>query len=238
MTSRMKCWGRGLNWCLFGAVTFLSEATAFGQATTTAAQQRLLDQRSQVSGINLAKGHGLHLGGEGYSGIGVLFMDGKHRGNAFYGAQLRLKYSYFELGGALEKSDYSEVEWSQALGYVGASLPFTNWVTVEMDVGLGLRRYHSKDLRYSESGATVSLPSLLARLGISDRTHRGLFAGRLSAALFVQYDVITEEVPWVYRVERVVIESGVTRFGGASVGMLFDVGFDLALTRGGEREVR
>jgi len=41
---------------------------------------------------------------------------------------------------------------------------------------------------------------------------------------------------WEYRLQGVVINSGTTTFGGTTIGMLFDVGFDLSLKKAREFE--
>ena len=224
---------------LVPVITTLYVGSARAQGATepgpSVVRQRLYNDL-RPTGIALSDKPVTTLGLDGYAALGVLGMSGKVQGHAVVGAQLRLKLNYFELGGGIEQSDYKDEEWRQIHGFFGASLPFTNWVALEGDLGFAVRRYHSRDTRYGPDGANVSLPSLLFRVGISDRPAAGILGARISAALFTQVDLSTRDMYWEYRLQGVVINSGTTTFGGTTIGMLFDVGFDLSLKKAREFE--
>ncbi|MGC4067561.1 MAG: hypothetical protein QM784_23530 [Polyangiaceae bacterium] len=201
------------------------------EPSTTALRLR---EEHRVRGIHLEQAPGGAVGIDGYSGIGMLAMDGRRVGHAYYGGLLRASYGYFELGGQLERSDRTKEQWSYVGGFAGAHLPYTNWVDVHSTVGIGIRSFDNDDRRYGPSGAKVSVPSLAFRLAITDRSTETGFAACLGAAFFAQFDLARHSVPWEYRIRDVVISQGQTVFGGLTVGLMMSLGLDLAFaSRGG-----
>jgi hypothetical protein len=201
------------------------------EASTTTVRLR---EQHRIRGIQLDPTVGGSVSIEGYSGLGMLAMDGKRVGHAYYGGLLRATYRYFELGGQLERSDRTKEQWTFVGGFAGAYLPQTNWVDVHATLGIGVRSFDNDDRRYGPSGAKVSVPSLALRLEISDRAPERSLAARIGAALFTQIDLSHQGVPWEYRIREVVISQGVTSFGGVTVGILMSVGLDWAF---GARDV-
>jgi hypothetical protein len=223
---------------LFVLVTTGGEKLAPAQSTedlpveASATALRLREER-RMRGIHLDPAPGASVGIEGYSGIGMLAMDGRRVGHAYYGGLLRAVYGYFELGGQLERSDRTKEQWSYVGGLAGARLPYTNWVDVHSTVGLGVRFFDNADRRYGPSGARVSVPSLSFRLAITDRSAETGFAACLGASVFTQIDLARESVSWEYRIRDVVITHGETVFGGWTVGATMSLGLDLAFAKRG-----
>jgi hypothetical protein len=209
--------------------------TAYGQSTDSprtpesgpSAQARLKEARRSHE-IYLDKDSGISVGVEGYSGISVLVGSEKRRGHVVTGGLLRTRVGRFELGGNVDESDYADGKWRSIGGFAGLYSPFVNWVDVDCSVGFAYRRHEIHELRYGKNGAKATVPSLTFRLGISERIGHSLFALRLGAAVFAQVDVATKDIPWEYVWNNRVIASGTTNLGGTSVGIMINLGFDLA----------
>lgn len=178
--------------------------------------------------VFIDEGSGTSLGIEGYAGLSVLTASGSRRGHLVAGGLLRTRVKRFEFGGTFEQSDYSDGKWRSVGGYLGYFLPYVNWVDVDSSVGFAYRRYENHDRRYGSHGAVASVPSLTFRVGISERSAHSIFALRLGAALFTQVDLTRKDVSWSYEIDGTVFGAGTTAFGGTTIGLMMNLGFDFA----------
>lgn len=173
----------------------------------------------------------LALGLEGYTGPSIIHQKEGFLGQWGTGGLIRGTISVVQLGCALETASGLRRGWDSAVFFAGAWLPFTNWVDVEGTLGFGRRRHENLDTRLGPHGATVSLPSAMMRLGISDRSGMGLFGARLGAALLADLDLRRKDVPWEYEVSENRSAGGTMGFGGFSVSMVVNVGLDVLILR-------
>lgn len=149
------------------------------------------------------------------------------------GGTVRLRYGHLSLGGFYEVSDAIEQgEWQAAGAFAGAHFHFANWVDIDAGLGAAKRTHSEEDLRYGPNGYRVSTPTLCFRLQVSDRSADSTAALRLGAELFASFDLKRVSEPWSYELARVgdepILLTGDTDVGGASVGLAFSIGFDLA----------
>jgi hypothetical protein len=189
---------------------------------------RLLAARKE-HGILLDNNSGTSIGVEGYAGNSVLTMSERRRGHFLTGGLLRTRVGHFEFGGAVDQSDYADGKWRSVGGFIGLYFPYVNWVDIDATVGLAERRYVNHETRYGKNGAKVSVPSLSLQLGFSERSSDvALFGVRLGAAVFAQIDVARKGVAWDYQIQGKTYAAGTTYFGGTTVGLVMNLGFDLA----------
>jgi len=192
-----------------------------GQSTASHRQHR-------ITGIHLDIQSGWSIGLEGHAGLTTLSTMERTKGHANFGGLTRFRWRYFELGAGVEASDYSDERWRSLGGFLGAYLPFTNWIDIDASLGLAMRNYVSSDTRYGSNGASVQTPALTLRLGISDRPLEHLISPRLGAALLLGIDLKQRDVTWIYEVPGTSPITGTTSFGGLTAGLVVNLGFDLA----------
>jgi hypothetical protein len=183
----------------------------------------------ELADIHLDTKSGWSAGLEGYAGLTTLSTDGGTKGHALAGGITRGRFSYVELGAALEVSDNAGERWRSLGGFAGAYLPFTNWVDIDATIGFGMRTYVSTDRSYGPTGTSVSVPALMLRLGVSDRVVEGLVGPRLGAALLVGFDLKHGNVDWSYTIPGEARFTGTSQFGGITAGLVMTLGFDVAL---------
>jgi hypothetical protein len=171
---------------------------------------------------------GWSVGLEGYAGLGTLSNSEESKGHAMAGGVSRARFGFAEIAGSVEVSDDNGEHWRNFGGAIGGFLPFTNWVDFDASVGLASRRYASTNARYGSSGLVFKTTALTLRLGLSDRVIEGLVGPRLGAALLCEIDMKHRDVEWSYSVPGGAI-SGVSHFGGVSLGLVVTAGFDLAV---------
>jgi hypothetical protein len=173
---------------------------------------------------------------QGYSGFVAYRSDGAVWGHGVAGGTLRARFGYLELGGFFEASDrIQQGSWTAVGGFAGAYLPFATWVDVEATLGVGSRTHRDDDRRYGPSGYSWSTPALLFRVGVSDRSGEGIGALRVGMEVQALVDLGRTREPWELVYERPagiepLVLRGTTGVGGTSVGLVFTLGFDFALT--------
>jgi hypothetical protein len=126
--------------------------------------------KAASAGIALQPAPGFSLGLAAYGGLALLVTRDTNRPHALAGVLSRARYGYAEIGAVIELSDRAPDEWRSVGGFVGAWLPYRNWVDFELAAGLAYRRYLSTDHRYGAAGYEVQSPALTLRLGLSDRS--------------------------------------------------------------------
>lgn len=166
-------------------------------------------------------------------GLGVLIGSDARGAFAFGGGLLRAHYSYFELGGFYDHADSQQTggTFAHAGGFLGAWLPYHNWVDFELAAGLGVRSYKDADERYGAHGYTLNAPALSFILGVSDRAKSGNLGGRVGAQLVLTEDLKQKNEPWMLQetnddTGEVVTTTGVTHVGGFSASLVLTIGLD------------
>jgi hypothetical protein len=209
---------------LFGASSAAADEVTLSEAVPAQPVQHL----PRITGIHLDHQTGWSLGLEGYAGLTTLSTAEGTKGHAIAGGVSRFRLRFFEIGAGIESSDYYEERWRTLGGFIGAYLPFTNWVDIDANVGLAIRNYTSSDTRYGPTGAQLRVPALTLRLGLSDRPLGRLISPRLGAALLFGFDLKQRDVAWTYEVPSMEPITGVSKFGGITAGIVMSFGFDLA----------
>lgn len=181
----------------------------------------------QLVEIRVDTDSGWSVGLDGYAGLSTLTTSERTKGHALAGGVSRLRFSFVQFGATLEVSDLVDEQWRSLGGFVGAFVPFTNWIDVDASIGLASRNWISKDTRYGAGGTSVRLPALNFRLGVSDRMTNGLLGPRMGAALLVGLDLDRRDVPWSYQISRSESVSGTTQFGGLTVALVATFGLDV-----------
>lgn len=177
---------------------------------------------------------GWHVGLDLYGGLGALLGTDTRGSYAFGGALIRARYKYYQLGGFYEFTDdprTSAGAFNAFGGFLGAWLPFHNWVDLEAALGVGSRTYRDPDPRFGPDGYELGGPTLNFRVGAYDRAGSGLFGGRIGAQIVAGYDLSQRDRPWRLTSTdedgEVVITRGVSHVGGLTVGLVLTVGLDL-----------
>jgi hypothetical protein len=172
------------------------------------------------------------VGIDGRAGVGMLAHSDARGAFAFAGALLRGHYSYFEAGGFYDHADGSAQggTFSHAGGFVGAWLPYRNWVDFDAALGIGVRHYADTDARYGTGGYTVNCPALSLLLGVSDRARLDDFGLRVGGQLVLTQDFGQKDKQWTFQQTNdsgeVVSTNGMTHVGGFSGSIVFTLGFD------------
>lgn len=181
----------------------------------------------RIEGIHFDPHPGWSVGLEAFAGLSTLTTSERTKGHALAGGVSRVRFDVFEIGGMIDSSDLVDERWRSVGGFVGAFLPYTNWVDFDATVGVSARNWISKDTRYGAGGASVRVPTLNFRFGVSDRTSEGLLSPRLSAALLVAVDMKHRDMPWSYTIRNVETLTGTTPFGGTTIAIVAGFGFDV-----------
>lgn len=218
--------------CSVMALVLLSSAAAAAAGETAPSQDAptqalTVHRRHRITGIHLDLQSGWSLALEGYAGLTTYSTSERTKGHAITGGWSRLRWQYFQFGAGVEASDYADERWRSLGGFIGAYLPFTNWVDLDVTVGLASRNYVSSDTRYGPSGASVKIPALTLRLGLSDRPLERLISPRLGAALIFGFDLKPRDVNWKFEVPGMEPIVGTNRFGGFTAGLVMSFGLDL-----------
>jgi len=221
---------------LFALGVLSLTSSALGQVATDLKDESVPRSTTQTRLLEARKPHGIHLdtesgtliGIEGYAGLAVLAMSNTTRGHSVGGGILRARTGHFELGGVFEESDYSDGKSRTFGGFAGIFLPYVNWVDIDATVGFAFRRHENREKRYGAHGVKTTVPAFTLTLGISQRSNGGIFAARLGAALFAQIDLARKNEPWDYKIRDRVVTAGETSFGGTTLGMVMNLGFDLS----------
>jgi hypothetical protein len=172
---------------------------------------------------------------QAYTGVAAYRTSSATWGHGVLGGTLRLRYGCVELGGYYEASDRIEQgSWTAAGGFAGAYLPYENWVDFEIVAGLASRTHREEDARYGPNGYAWSTPALIWRVSVSDRSSDTTAALRVGVELYGAFDLRRREQPWQLVYQRPagippLVFSGVTDVGGFSAGLLFSIGFDIAI---------
>lgn len=185
-------------------------------------------------GIALESSPGFSLGLGAYGGLALLMTRDANRPHALAGVLSRARYGYAELGAVIELTDAAPDEWRSVGGFVGAWLPYRNWVDFELAAGFAVRRYLSSDPRYGAAGYEVQSPALTLRLGVSDRSSEALFGARIGAEILAAWDLRRRDAGWQYQTgpdADPVTLSGATRVSGFSIGLALSTGFDVGFRR-------
>lgn len=178
---------------------------------------------------------GWSVGLDGFVGLSTLFGTDTRGAVALGGGLLRARYRFYEAGGYYEVSDSlgSGGQWQSVGGFLGAWLPYKNWVDFEIAARIGARQFADSDPRFGPSGYEVWGSALGLVLGVSDRaTTGGLFGGRVGATLVGTYDLKQRDMPWTWsaydeETGTTDMTSGQTHVGGFSVAMNVTLGFDV-----------
>jgi hypothetical protein len=179
---------------------------------------------------------GWGVGIDARAGIGILTRSDARGAFAFAGGLLRAHYRYFEAGGFYDHADDSPAggTFSHFGGFVGAWLPFHNWVDFEAALGLGSRRYVDTDPRYGAGGYDKASAALSLTLGVSDRVHGEWLGGRVGGQLVLTDDLGQSERPWRFVDQGTagdpIVTTGTTHVGGLSLALVFTLGFDVGST--------
>lgn len=181
----------------------------------------------RIMGIHFDPHPGWSVGLEGFAGLSTLTTSERTKGHALAGGVSRVRFDVFEFGAMIDSSDLVDERWRSVGGFVGAFVPYTNWVDFDAAVGVSSRNWITKDTRYGAGGASVRVPSFNFRLGVSDRTNEGLLSPRLSAAMLVAVDLKHRDVPWSYTIRNIETLSGSTQFGGITLAIVAGFGFDV-----------
>jgi hypothetical protein len=192
---------------------------------------RVKSRRPRIVGIHLDDDARWSIGMQGYAGLTTLAGAESIKGHALAGGASQVRIRNFQLGGAIEVSDYAGERWRSLGGFVGAFVPFTNWVDIEANLGFAVRSYVSQDTRYGRGGTNARLPELTAYFGITDRLLDGLIGPRMGAGLLLGIDLARRDISWSYRSDGKEISAGSTTFGGTSIGLVMNLGFDVAVRR-------
>jgi hypothetical protein len=172
------------------------------------------------------------VGIEGRVGVGMLAHSDARGAFAFAGALLRGHVSYFEAGGFYDHADATATggTFSHAGGFVGAWLPYSNWVDFDAALGFGVRHYTDTDARYGGGGYSVNCPALSLLLGVSDRAHADKVGLRVGGGLVLTQDFGQKDKQWSFQetndAGEVVSTNGTTHVGGFSASLVFMLGFD------------
>lgn len=170
-----------------------------------------------------------------YGGLGALLGTDTRGSYAFGGALLRGRYRYYEIGGFYELTDdplTSAGAFTAFGGFIGAWLPYRNWVDFEGAVGIGSRTYRDADPRFGPDGYEVSGATLNVRLGVFDRVGLGgAFGGRIGGQILGSYDLSQHDVPWEFSTTEpdgvVVTTRDKSHVGGLSIGLAISIGLDV-----------
>lgn len=182
----------------------------------------------RITGIHFDPHPGWSVGLEGFAGLSTLTTSERTKGHALAGGVSRVRLDVIEFGAMIDSSDLVDERWRSVGGFVGAFVPYTNWVDFDATVGVSSRNWITKDTRYGAGGASVRVPSLNFRIGVSDRTNEGLLSPRLSAALLFAVDLKHRDVPWSYTIRNIETLTGSTQFGGITLAIVAGFGFDVA----------
>lgn len=219
----------GLVGCLCVAIltAFSHSAAAQYQTAPSESVYTPAAKPRELVEIRIDNDSGWSLGLDGYVGLSTLTNSERTKGHALAGGVSRLRFSFVQFGATLEVSDLVDEQWRSLGGFVGAFVPFTNWIDVDASIGIASRNWISKDTRYGTGGTSLRVPALNFRLGVSDRMMGGLLGPRMGAALLVGLDLDRRDVPWSYQITRSDSVSGVTQFGGITVALVATIGFDV-----------
>lgn len=189
---------------------------------------------SALTGVRLEPKPGFSLGLGAYGGLALLMTrDGRHP-HTLAGLLSRARYGYFELGAVLELTDQAPEQWRSVGGFVGAWLPYRNWVDFELAAGIAVRRHLNASPRYGPGGYDLQSPAFTLRLGVSDRTSESLFGARLGGELVAALDLEKREAEWEYQLGSDAdpgVVRGITPVSGFSLGLVLSTGFDVAFKR-------
>jgi hypothetical protein len=203
-------------------------------APARTAEELWAPTEAKPTGTRLEAPPGFSIGLGAYGGLALLMTRDAKRPHALAGLLSRARYGYAELGAVIELSDRAPEEWRSLGGFVGAWLPYRNWVDFELAAGFAFRRYLNSDPRYGSGGYQGSSPALTLRLGVSDRSSEGLLGARIGAEILAAFDVRRRDAGWQYQLEgdgRTEIITGSTPMSGFSIGLALSTGFDVALRR-------
>jgi hypothetical protein len=184
--------------------------------------------------ISFETNPGWHVGLDLYGGLGALLGTDTRGSYAFGGALLRGRYKYYQIGGFYEFTDdplSSPGAFTAFGGFVGAWLPFDNWVDFEGTLGIGSRTYRDSDPRFGPDGYELGGPTLNFRVGVYDRAGSGFLGGRIGAQIVSSYDLSQHDRPWqltgVDPDGEVTTTRGMSHVGGLTIGLALSVGLDL-----------
>lgn len=181
----------------------------------------------------------------GVGGISAQRTSADWRAHGFGGAELRVRYLYVQAGGFMDRSDSGESRafrettqehYQTVAGFVGAWLPFQDWVSVDASVGFGKRRFRNPISLYGPHGLDETTNVLTFRFGISDRSSAtALFAATFGGALVASVDLNPRQVMW----RRTFLlpgggigeTTGTIPVGGWSVGLLVTLGVEVCACR-------
>jgi hypothetical protein len=128
---------------------------------------------------------------EASAGLGVLTTRSGADSVGLLGGQARLRLSFFELGGFVERSQVTPDTASTVGALAGVWLPRKNGIDLDFALGLAERRYsHTEGGR--ESAYELSTPALTARASFSDR-NGSVLGERVGARLAVSWDLHVHE---------------------------------------------
>jgi hypothetical protein len=182
---------------------------------------------------------------EGFGGLGVLKTSEGTEAHSLAGGMARFRIWYIQAGGYVELTDRDTYDTRALGGVLGAYFPFRSrylgakgllgkWVDLDAVIGMGVRTYTSRDVRYGAGGFEESTPVGSLRLGVSDRSGSGTLGARLGAHLLASVDFAPKTRSWEvnYESEDGGGESfrGTTPVGGYSFGMALSLGLDIGRT--------
>jgi hypothetical protein len=181
----------------------------------------------------------------GFGGISAQRTSVDWRAHGFGGAELRVRYLYVQAGGFMDRSDSGESRafrettqehYRTVAGFVGAWVPFEDWVSLDASVGFGKRRYRNPISLYGPNGLDETTSVLTFRFGVSDRSSStALFAATFGGALVASIDLNPRQAMW----RRTFLlpgggigeTTGTIPVGGWSVGLIVTLGFEVCACR-------
>lgn len=181
--------------------------------------------------VRLEAPPGFSLGLGAYGGLALVMTQDESHPHTIAGVLSRARYGYVEVGASLEFTERTQDEWRAIGGFIGAWLPYRNWVDFELAGGFAFRRYLNSDPRYGSGGYDVRCPAFTLRLGVSDRSSEALFGARVGGEIVAAMDLGAKEAQWRYELGSggdATVFRGSTPVGGFSIGIAVSTGFDVA----------
>lgn len=185
---------------------------------------------------------------EAYGGLLSQWTGGDHRAHALGGGQLRVRYYYLQAGAFADGTDSGEagalaeetLEHYRTLGgFVGAWLPFEDWVDVDAALGIGSRTYVNPISLYGPHGFRMTLTAFTFRLGVSSRSSAGLLGVRVGGGLVASLDAGDHRARWHRKYLRAdgseAETTGTIPIGGFSLGLVVGLGLELCACRTGSQ---
>lgn len=192
-----------------------------------------MQQRPVLAEITFEDNPGWSFGIDAYAGLSTLLGTDTRGAYSLVGGTMRGRYRYYAAGAYYEATDSLAAggDWQNVGGFVGAWLPYRNWVDFEIAARIGGRGYSDSDLRFGPSGYKLWSPALGLALGVSDRAGSGRWGGRIGSQLVMTYDLKQRDRAWRLSSRNPTtgaesVAAGTSHIGGFSVQLSVTLGFD------------